>query len=150
MAWLGQATFGTWLFISRNKTLSKYENTYDQLQLKGLTNVILDSLPIDLNDVETVVINHISYIIQTNEKNEVPVLDTLQDIVGVAVEFSLESLKDFLLLYHGYKELREYGEQSFWEGLTLENKDRYIKDYFQKWIKIRNASVRKNSKSNQC
>lgn len=116
-------------------TLSKYENTYDQLQLKGLTNVILDSLPIDLNDVETVVINHISYIIQTNEKNEVPVLDTLQDIVGVAVEFSLESLKDFLLLYHGYKELREYGEQSFWEGLTFENKDRYIKDYFQKWIK---------------
>ena len=38
-------------------------------------------------------------------------------------------------MYHGYKEIREYGEQSFWEGLTLENKDRYIKDYFQKWIK---------------
>ena len=115
-------------------TLSKYENTYDQLQLKGLTNVILDSLPIDLNDVETIVINHISYIIQTNEKNGVPVLDTLQDIVGVAIEFPLECLKDFILLYHGYKEIREYGEQSFWEGLTLENKDKYIKNYFQKWI----------------
>lgn len=115
-------------------TLSKYENTYDQLQLKGLTNVILDSLPIDLNDVENIVINHISYIIQTNEKNGVPVLDTLQDIVGVAIEFPLECLKDFILLYHGYKEIREYGEQSFWEGLTLENKDKYIKNYFQKWI----------------
>ena len=78
-------------------TLSKNENTYDQLQLKGLTNVILDSLPIDLNDVENIVINHISYIIQTNEKNGVPVLDTLQDIVGVAIEFPLECLKDFIL-----------------------------------------------------
>lgn len=115
-------------------TLSKNENTYDQLQLKGLTNVILDSLPIDLNDVETIVINHVSYIIQTNEKNGVPVLDTLQNIVGISIEFPLECLKDFILLYHGYKEIREYGEQSFWEGLTLENKDRYIKNYFQKWI----------------
>lgn len=115
--------------------MSETKNTEDQIKLIGLTNEILDSLPILLGDVETIIINYVRYIILTNIEKKESKLQVLKEINQIFIEFPNLKLCDFQTLYYAYKELKQEGSQDYWSGMTLRNKDQYIEEYFKMWLK---------------
>ena len=68
------------------------------------------------------------------ESNE-NVFSILESLEKIFLDYPAAFLYDFHVLYLAYKELREEGEQNYWEGLSFRNKEMYVKQYLNNWIK---------------
>lgn len=114
--------------------LSSTTTLEEQVKLIGLTNVILDKLHIDLNDVGTIVKHYGMYIIQQGLSNNEDIFVILTQLECLFTHTKFYLLYDFHCLFHAYKDLRKEGKQYYWKELNLQNKDIYIKEYFHKWL----------------
>ncbi len=115
--------------------LSQFTNTENQITLIGLTNVILDELSIDINDFGTILKYKAIYCIQLKLESNENVFSILESLEKIFLDYPAAFLYDFHVLYLAYKELREEGEQNYWEGLSFRNKEMYVKQYLNNWIK---------------
>lgn len=123
------------------KELSATTTVENQFKLIGLINVIWDQLHIDLKDLEAVIKNYGIYIVRQGLINDENPYSVLQQLEKLFLDTELYLLYDFHILYHAYKELKKEGEQYYWQGITFQNKEEYIKQYFKEWLKFPKSQI---------
>lgn len=114
--------------------LSQESEESGQVRLMGLVNVVFDALKIDFNRGDLICKYFASYIIETGMKDNDEVIDILSRVNYLFIETKFPPLYDFHVLFSAYMDLREEGEQKFWKGMNLTNKDDCVKRYFREWL----------------
>ncbi len=107
---------------------------YNQFQLQHLTTKVLDELQLDYSHHEQTIKNYACYLIDKSLHGEIDNFKVLEILKNICVELGDEAyLFDFYLLYFTKDDLSYSEAQWHWDGATLENIEKIIKDYFINW-----------------
>lgn len=123
------------------KLSQKSTDPSNEIEIIGLTNVIFDELQIDLNDSDTIYKYYGIYIIKEGLINNKDAYEILFQLNLLLLQTCCYIFYDFHLLFIAYIELKTEGEQYYWNGLTFGNKEEYIKEYLEQWIKNPGSKV---------
>lgn len=115
--------------------LSQETNTDNQIHLKGLTNVILDELHIDLQDLSMICKYYGIYLINQGLAENKEVYEILFQLSSIFIFTNYSLFYDFYVLHLAYTELKEEGEQCYWDGMNFKNKEEYTRKYLKQWLK---------------
>jgi hypothetical protein len=108
---------------------------FNQFELTHLTDKVFKELHLDYSDIDQVIKNYASYLIDKALSGQIEpskVLDILKDI---CIERDYEKyLYDFYSLYFAKDDLTYSDDQWYWEGADKSNIDKVINDYFRSWL----------------
>lgn len=114
--------------------LASFSEPLDRFEIRPYVTNVLDDFGLEELDYKRAVIAETHYYL--NEiLNDKEIRKNLQSISNLCINNDYEyGLMDFCLIYYGWEELEEIGENYYFEGADLENIEEVLKNKARKWI----------------
>lgn len=107
---------------------------YNQFELQGLADKVLEELQLDHSDKDSIIKNYVCYLIDKTLDGQLEPYKTLMILKDVCIELDYEkSLYDFYCLFFAKDDLIHSENQWYWNGADRTNIDKIIHDYFVEW-----------------
>jgi hypothetical protein len=115
---------------------------FNQFQLQGLVEKVIDELHLDYSDQEQTIKNYASYLIGKALNKQIDAYVVLNILKDICIELDYVGyLYDFFSLYFAKEDLQYSEDQWYWNGASRENIDQIITDYFIKWKETNGADL---------
>lgn len=113
--------------------LASFQKPVDTVEIKPYITLALESLQINEYTEELALLGYIHFYVSRILEN-VGIRDQLKVLYQIYRDQAVDSLLPFYLLYWGWCDIEEVGENNYYEGATIDNIQEKVLFEAQNWI----------------